>query len=824
MAHADHYGVVVGISHYPSLGDPPDTTAHLKGPENDADAVCAWLKSAAGVPDANIKVVKSSTFMPPDPTGAAKPTITEIDQCLLWLDELARKNKDSRKGLRVGRRLYLYVSGHGFSPKRNQGCLFAANASPRYGATSNISHWIEWLQDANYFDEFVLWMDCCMNRMSSLPPSPVLLPAATTNEPAGPAFIAFAAQRPLKAVEAPVADDENRVHGVFTWALLDGLRGAAVDQYGMITSYSLANWLRNAMRPRMSSVDLNDPDVAKEPDILKQDPGLVFARGLAPKAYKTVLSFPAAAAGQQARLWGGRPPQIHRGFTIESTVELALAPGLYLLDSPGAGLRQGLEVAGVSRVDISEKGAPVSAGSDDVFLLDVTTPGPATEIYVLDERFGLVDRDLASLRLRLPRGIYKVKTRLARSIREKVLLLDRDNPDLESVTSVPLMTAAPLQSTKSSHEYQQAAAMGSPQAVDVMRGEGAAITVMARVWTEDGHRATGMRPWSGVRVVDEKGAVLADLEHDGRRDEQADPFAVCSLAVRPGTYFLRQILQNGQEMEQSLVVPESWSLQVFVLRLVEPGGQTLSPYARVSLMMHRLGTPFSAADSTRKTMEVARVALADERAILKDDVEVMLLRKFEDPLAGIIGGHLLLIERERDPKRDIGLLDAVVRNLRSMLQAEHPDVECLSLQCQDKSLRCKKAPRSIPIYQRSWKLLIEASRENPSLVPKKTWNRVQAHSALPPYLIWAPDQESKAASREAIANALINAAARAPATIPPADVPAVEAAMQPAHMPGSPIFKGLPRKILAKHAAQLQVPPAAIKSLDKDILSKIRDR
>jgi hypothetical protein len=453
MPNPDHYAVVIGISLYPTLGEPPGTAADLKGPENDADAVYRWLKTAGGVPDSNIKVVRSSAFTPFNPATAGKPTTTEIDECFQWLDQLAQANKASRKGLKVGRRLYLYVSGHGFSPKRSQGCLFAANATPRFAFTSNVSRWVELLQDANYFDEFVLWMDCCMNRISLLNPSDVPFMPITGSDPAGPTFIAFAAQRPLKAVEAPVADDQNRVHGVFTWALLDGLQGAAVDSYGMVTSHSLANWLRNAMRPRMSPADQDDPDVAKEADILREDAGLVFARGLAPKTYKMMLSFPATAVGQQARLWSGRPPKIDQTFTIQSTVALSLATGLYVLDCPGAGLRQGLEVTGTGAVDISELGPPVGGGAGDIFWLDVKTTNPATEFFVLDERFGLIARDLGNLELQLPVGIYKVKSRLSRSIKEKVFLLDQDRPALEAVATVPVMTAAPLPNTTSSHEY-----------------------------------------------------------------------------------------------------------------------------------------------------------------------------------------------------------------------------------------------------------------------------------------------------------------------------------------------------------------------------------
>jgi hypothetical protein len=814
------YAVVLGLSRYPTLGEPPDSAADLNGPDNDADAVYAWLKSV-GIPDENIKLRKSSQFTPFNPPDAGKPTRDEINECFVWLDQIAQNNKGAGKGLKVGRRLYVYASGHGFSPKRNQGCLFAANATPRYGVTSNVSSWFEWFQDANYFDELVLWMDCCMNRMSLLPPGDVPLVPIVSPNASGPAFIAFAAQRPLKAAEAPVPEDAGRVHGLFTWALLEGLRGAAVDEYGMVTSNSLANRLRNSLRPRMSPADLNDLDVSKEPDILREDVGLVFARGLAPRAYETTLTF-SAGIGQQGRLWSGRPPRVSQTFTIEPAVQLSLAPpGLYLVDSPAAGLRQGLEVTGASSVAISETGAAVRDSTGSVFSVGITPAEPGTEIFVIDERFRLIDHNSGRLQARLPFGIYKIKTRVARSVKEKVFLLDENQPDLQGVASVPVLAAAPLPATVLHHEYHEAAAVSAP-AVDVVKAPGAAITVMARVWTQAGHPAAVFQPWLGVKIVDEGGKTVADLERDGTRDTGGDPFAVCSLSVRPGIYFLRQHLANRQDVEQSLVVPENWHLRAFILRVGEPGRQTLSPYPRVSLMMHRTDRDFRLDDPARKGMEIARVALADERAILDNELEALLLLKFEDPVAGIIGGHLLLIENERNPRRDIGLLDEVVKNLRLLVGNEHPDVECLSLRCPDESLRRNTAVRLPPLYQRSWKLLIEASQNNPALVPKKLWDRIQAQSSLPPYLVWASDAESKAASREAIVEALLQVAAAA--------VPAL--AGKPAHaellqfgraLADRPEAKPLKKAILAaaaQAASRLQVPPSVIKSFGNDLISK----
>src|ERR1700754_2571551 len=113
----DHYAIVIGLRKYPGFVDPPAT---LAGPEHDADGVHNWLASpqGGGLPDANIKRIKSSDFnAPPD---APWPGHLEQD-AFLWVEAMAKANADAMKGRKVGRRLYVYMSGHGFSSQPRQG-------------------------------------------------------------------------------------------------------------------------------------------------------------------------------------------------------------------------------------------------------------------------------------------------------------------------------------------------------------------------------------------------------------------------------------------------------------------------------------------------------------------------------------------------------------------------------------------------------------------------------------------------------------------------------------------------------------------------------
>ena len=165
------WAIVVGVWCYPGLDD-------LRGPENDAVAFANWLGKPDGgdVPPGpsqrpQIQLILSSDFHPPFGTvNAAQPTREGIERALDLLQEVAEENKQNNKGLRVGRRLYLYFAGHGFGPKLDESALLTANATPsrvRYHIAGR--SWADWFHVANYFDEVVLFMDCCRNVFSNAP-------------------------------------------------------------------------------------------------------------------------------------------------------------------------------------------------------------------------------------------------------------------------------------------------------------------------------------------------------------------------------------------------------------------------------------------------------------------------------------------------------------------------------------------------------------------------------------------------------------------------------------------------------------------------------
>lgn len=820
----DHYAILVGIARYPQLGK-GNSPLDLQGPRNDVEAVRKWLLDPQGGGFASGDTIFEFQPAAGTPAGAAVPTASQLDEIVARLDQIAHENKEMGRGRQVGRRIYIYLSGHGFSPGRQRACLFTADAQERLGHNVHATGWLNWLQDSGYFREFVLWVDACMDRASFLPAHDPPLPLTTSLHPPLANFVAFAAQRPLRAVELPVAEDEGRVHGVFTWTLLEGLRGAAADANGRVTGRSLADWVRNAMVARFGEAERKDPNVAQEPEVIQEDAGLIFARGMAPPAPRVRLTFPAQAQGRRACVWTGAPPRVLHDVPIGAVpIEVDLQPGLYLAEVPGLGLRQGFEVLRPCEVAVTASGPPVrDCDNSDIFELAVVPNDATAEIFLVDGRFSLVDRGVAELRTRLRAGLFKVKVRTGNAMRQEVVLLDADaTVPAAAAARQTVATVLPLAGTTATHEYHEAARMQAVAAANQLQvgGDQAVLACVVRSFSaKDLVTVPVEPPWKGMQVLDAQGQVVLAMEQDAQVQDFGDPVAYAVKALAPGCYFLRQPLED-EVVEQSVVLCAGWRTEVHTLRRVADT-HAVDPRPRMTVVMQRLGLGLSAADEAQERIcEVARQALAGERRILNPELEALLLEKFDNPVAGIIGGHLLLVERERDAGRDMHMLDVVVRRLRELVGAGHPDVEALALQCHNPQLRQVRSVLGPPMFQRSWALLAAAAADQPALVPAPVWSRVHALGALPPFLVWNVDPEVKAAARRAMAQALFGRpAAPAAAVAMPAAVPRMAAPQRRAgpSVTHAPAPATLDLAAARQRAARMGIPLSAIDSLREEL-------
>src|SRR5262249_39567650 len=144
--------------------------------------------------------------------------------------------------------------------------LLLANATPQR-VTYHVSGqlWADLLPRAGYFSEVVLFMDCSRQWVLAAPlrVPPFLLPDASRAVESR--FFAAVATKWSHSVRERAID--GRPCGVFTTALLTGLKGAACDPAGRITANSLRTYLYLETKTFLPEESLSDPDIVKEPEI-----------------------------------------------------------------------------------------------------------------------------------------------------------------------------------------------------------------------------------------------------------------------------------------------------------------------------------------------------------------------------------------------------------------------------------------------------------------------------------------------------------------------------------------------------------------------------
>jgi hypothetical protein len=266
--------LVVGINRYPKIGE-------LSGAQNDADDFYKWVTDPAGggVDRANALLLRSADFAaPPDPDDE-RPDKVLVEKFFTGIDNAANANNLSGEGLKAGNRLWLFFSGHGFAPSLDRSAVLMANATNDRPHSIAAMLWANRLYDGGWFNDVLLFQDACRNPIGDTDLTPPFLKQRQAPAPQKrQRFYAFSAKNRQLSKELTVG---GRVNGVFTYTLLQGLRGQARDpQTGAVTTAQLKAYLQDNMRKLLSPADLNNIDIAKMPEVFDPDPfDIVPARG-----------------------------------------------------------------------------------------------------------------------------------------------------------------------------------------------------------------------------------------------------------------------------------------------------------------------------------------------------------------------------------------------------------------------------------------------------------------------------------------------------------------------------------------------------------------
>jgi len=223
--------LVIGIAHYPWLNE-------LQGPAEDAKRVADWLRTHGGLPDANVKLIVSQK------ETEGQPILDDIDKAFEQIFASATAWKTAR-------RLYVYFAGHGCSREIKHLSLLMANANLDYlNRAMNATQYREALAQ-RLFPEQVYMFDCCRNYDRR---SIGRVPDWTFDESIPPLqdsiqVVLYAAGFTEYANERHLIYNHRR--GLFTEALIEGLKGAAATGGlrggGIVTTTRLIPYIRDRL-------------------------------------------------------------------------------------------------------------------------------------------------------------------------------------------------------------------------------------------------------------------------------------------------------------------------------------------------------------------------------------------------------------------------------------------------------------------------------------------------------------------------------------------------------------------------------------------------
>jgi hypothetical protein len=265
----EDWAFVVGIQDYPGFVD--RLKPRLQGPVNDALAFYQWVTACPpvgpGVPKENAKLIVQ-TCARTRPPSTPFPSQHDIEHEFQTYWKLAQANKAQMLGEKAGHRLYLYLAGHGIDLAGSAGPgLFTADAGPG----KRVRHipgkcYADWFYRAAYFDEVLLFMDCCRDYSPLTAARTLPWDEKVCSNPDGKYFYGFGTKWNKPARERAF---DGKVHGVFTKALLEGLKGDASDPVtNLVTAASLARYLQDNMTTFLGPLLDGLPDENCNPETL----------------------------------------------------------------------------------------------------------------------------------------------------------------------------------------------------------------------------------------------------------------------------------------------------------------------------------------------------------------------------------------------------------------------------------------------------------------------------------------------------------------------------------------------------------------------------
>lgn len=223
----EDFAIVVGIDSYPKL--PPLSSAVA-----DATAFAEWLRKpdGGGITDlSRLEIILSPEKQDPQ---ILAPLQSRIDNAL-------KKFGVGQKHI-IGRRLYVYFSGHGVGIDFDDVAMLMANASmTELDNNIGLRSYRSFFHARDLFEEIVFILDCCRDRVRQIKvrsTGPDIQIDEDDDLPKVLDYVFLASAHGQGAFAVP------KGNGLLTIALLEGLAGAAADQNGKVTTLTLGDYMR----------------------------------------------------------------------------------------------------------------------------------------------------------------------------------------------------------------------------------------------------------------------------------------------------------------------------------------------------------------------------------------------------------------------------------------------------------------------------------------------------------------------------------------------------------------------------------------------------
>ena len=356
-------------------------------------------------------------------------------------------------------------------------------------------------------------------------------------------------------------------------------------------------------------------------------------------------------------------------------------------------------------------------------------------ITVYDGRDTIAHQGTGNAALTLPNGLYTVRAEYAQEFEERIVR----HTGATQVTIRPTRhAAAPLFGTATAHEYY------SYPSGDISRKETDQPLGDAR---DEGRlfifiRTTDQRAYQGQDLSDKlslrkpkSNQVLTTFD-DGV-EKNAAGFLAYSVRAEPGMYVLEYAGVPARQMP--LYVFAGWQTQVFVIHHQRPLLEGATIY------LARSGDGFRADDRYAYAADMAINGLQNDRALMpREAMQTLLYGKFENPMLGLLGAHILL----RQPKVERHTIEMVLGNLNYLLPGSS-DVAALQIL---KALKLgEPIPKNIsfetmPMLRAGFEAIIAADNAAEQIIPDGGWvERIAARVYTDsPWTSWEPLPAPKA--------------------------------------------------------------------------------